>query len=289
VLDARHVIGIAAAIGTEIRILHVLEALSEDAQLALLAFVQDETARDAALSQRLELTRRSLAERQDRFWSGLEPEARKIRDQVVATEVIEGFPAEAILREAARHGCDLIVLGAHEQALSRTFLSNIAKRVLRRATVPTLICPTARATEHTRPDRPEDTRRIVMTRTLTPQDLAATFDAFNRHDVNAVMTHFAEDCVFYTVAGPEVYGSKVEGAEAIAKAFSAVWEQIPDAHWDHHSHFVHGDRAVSEWTFSGTAADGTRIEAQGADLFTLRDGRIVVKQALRKQRLPAKA
>jgi taurine dehydrogenase small subunit len=52
---------------------------------------------------------------------------------------------------------------------------------------------------------------------------------------------------------------------------------------------VHGDRAVSEWTFSGTAADGSRTEAEGADLFTLRDGLIVVKQALRKQRLPSKA
>ena len=95
-----------------------------------------------------------------------------------------------------------------------------------------------------------------MQRALTPDDLAATFDAFNRHDVAAVMRHFAEDCVFFTVAGPEAYGSKVEGAEAIARAFSAVWEQMPDARWDHHSHFVHGDRAVSEWTFSGTGRDG---------------------------------
>lgn len=123
-----------------------------------------------------------------------------------------------------------------------------------------------------------------MTKTLTPDDLAATFDAFNRHDVDAVMTHFADDCVFYTVAGPEVFGAKIEGAEAIAEAFSGVWAAMPDAHWDHRDHFVHGDRAVSEWTFSGTGADGKRIEAEGADLFTLRDGRIVVKQALRKQR-----
>jgi hypothetical protein len=123
-----------------------------------------------------------------------------------------------------------------------------------------------------------------MSKTLTAQNLAATFDAFNRHDVDAVMTHFADDCVFYTVAGPEVYGNKVEGAKAIAAAFSAVWEQMPDAHWEHHSHFVHGNRAVSEWTFSGTTRSGERTEAQGADLFTLRDGKIVVKQALRKNR-----
>ena len=64
---------------------------------------------------------------------------------------------------------------------------------------------------------------------------------------------------------------------------------MKDAHWDHHSHFVHGDRAVSEWTFSGAGADGMRVEAQGADLFTLRDGKIIVKQALRKSRPPFKA
>ena len=119
---------------------------------------------------------------------------------------------------------------------------------------------------------------------LTAQDLAETFDAFNRHDVEGVMCVFADDCIFYTVGGAEVFGTKIEGSTAIGKAFSAVWEAMPDAHWAHHGHFVHGDRAVSEWTFSGTNADGTKVEAQGADLFTLRDGKIVIKQALRKQR-----
>lgn len=128
-----------------------------------------------------------------------------------------------------------------------------------------------------------------MTKTLTAQDLADTFDAFNRHDVDGVMTHFADDCVFYTVGGPEVFGAKIEGAKAIADAFSAVWAGMKDAHWDHHSHFVSGDRAVSEWIFSGTDANGMRVEAQGADLFTLRDGKIIVKQALRKARPPFKA
>lgn len=125
--------------------------------------------------------------------------------------------------------------------------------------------------------------------TLTAKDLADTFDAFNRHDVEGVMKCFADDCVFYTVGGPEVYGSKIEGAEAIAKAFSAVWAAMPDAHWAHHGHFVSENRAISEWTFSGTGADGMRVEAEGADLFTLRDGKIIVKQALRKSRPPFKA
>lgn len=120
--------------------------------------------------------------------------------------------------------------------------------------------------------------------TLTADDLKATFDAFNRHDIDAVMTHFAADCVFTTVGGTEVFGSRIEGRDAIARAFVAVWTAMPDAEWADHRHFVCGDRAVSEWTFRGTDAEGRRTEAQGVDLFTLRDGKLVLKQAFRKQR-----
>ncbi|MDP9631170.1 UNVERIFIED_ORG: steroid delta-isomerase-like uncharacterized protein [Ensifer adhaerens] len=119
---------------------------------------------------------------------------------------------------------------------------------------------------------------------MTATDLSDLFDAFNRHDIDGVMSFFAEDCVFNTVAGSEAHGTRVEGTEQIATAFSSVWQTMPDAHWAHHSHFVHGDRAVSEWTISGTNADGSRIEAEGCDLFTLRDGKIVRKQAFRKNR-----
>src|SRR5690606_2044109 len=117
-----------------------------------------------------------------------------------------------------------------------------------------------------------------------PEQLAELFDAFNRHDIDGVMRWFAPDCVFNTVAGPDAWGTRIVGAEAIADAFAGVWKAMADARWEHHGHFVHGDRAVSEWTFTGTNADGTRIEAEGCDLFTLRGGRIVRKQAFRKQR-----
>ncbi|WP_198598365.1 nuclear transport factor 2 family protein [Mangrovicella endophytica] len=119
---------------------------------------------------------------------------------------------------------------------------------------------------------------------MTAADLADLFAAFNRHDIDGIMKHIAADCVFYTVAGPEVHGTRIEGADAIAAAFSGVWAAMPDAEWADSSHFVAGDRGVSEWTFRGTDAEGRRIEAQGADIFTFRGSQIVVKQALRKQR-----
>lgn len=125
-----------------------------------------------------------------------------------------------------------------------------------------------------------------MTKTLTADDLKATFDAFNRHDIDGVMTHFAEDCVFYTVAGDNAFGNEIKGRDAIAKAFEAVWTTMPDVQWADHAHFISedGTRGVSQWTFRATNPDGTRTEAQGVDLFRIRDGKLVEKQALRKQR-----
>ena len=129
----------------------------------------------------------------------------------------------------------------------------------------------------------------TMTREITAQDLSDTFDAFNRHDIDGVMRHFADDAVFYTVGGDQAFGTRIEGREAIAAAFEGVWTAMPDAHWDHRDHFVSGDRAVSEWTFSGTDSDGMRTEAEGADLFTVRGGKLAMKQALRKARPPFEA
>lgn len=44
------------------------------------------------------------------------------------------------------------------------------------------------------------------------------------------------------------------------------------------------DRGVSEWTFTGTRADRTRVEVHGCDLFTFRDGKIALKDSYRKNR-----
>lgn len=125
---------------------------------------------------------------------------------------------------------------------------------------------------------------------VTPETLGAYFDAFNRHDIDALLSFMTEDCVFETAVGPEEYGVRHTGHGTVGAAFAQVWAAMPDAHWEQKNHLVAGDRGVSEWTFTGTRSDGKRMEAQGCDLFTFRDGKIAVKQAFRKERplLPAK-
>ena len=116
--------------------------------------------------------------------------------------------------------------------------------------------------------------------------LQAFADAWNRHDVDALMSFMTDDCVFDASAGPDVCGTHYAGRDAVRAAYAEVWTTFPDAHWGGARHFVCGDRGISEWTFTGTRADGTRVEVNGCDVFTFRGGRIAVKNSYRKNRPP---
>ncbi|MDB5877147.1 MAG: hypothetical protein JWQ41_561 [Variovorax sp.] len=125
--------------------------------------------------------------------------------------------------------------------------------------------------------------------TVTTDMLAAFSNAWNRHDLPALMRFMHADCVFETAAGPEAWGARHTGHKAVGKAFASAWAAFPDAQWRNGRHLVMGERGMSEWTFTGTAADGTRSESDGVDLFTFKDGKILVKNVFRKARsmLPA--
>ena len=110
--------------------------------------------------------------------------------------------------------------------------------------------------------------------------------AWNNHDLSGLMACMHGDCVFETAAGSEACGTRVEGRSAVAAAFESAWINVPDAQWTQAHHWVSGDRGVSEWTFEGTAQDGSRIQANGVDLFTFKDGLILVKDVFRKDRKP---
>ena len=120
---------------------------------------------------------------------------------------------------------------------------------------------------------------------ITVQFLDAFAQAFNRHDVAAILAAMTTDCVFEASAGSDVCGRRYEGAREVGKAFAEVFETFPDAQWSDACHFFVGDRGLSEWTFSGTRADGTRVEVTGCDVFTFREGKIAVKNSYRKQRM----
>ena len=114
--------------------------------------------------------------------------------------------------------------------------------------------------------------------------LQVLFDAFNRHDLEGVLACMTEDCVFEGAAGPEAYGARFIGHDAVGAAFEGVWKTFPDVQWANAAHFAADGLGVSQWTLVGTREDGVRIEADGVDLFSFRDGKVATKKAFRKDR-----
>ncbi len=129
----------------------------------------------------------------------------------------------------------------------------------------------------------------TVTSEVTTAMLQAFADAWNRHDIVDLMSFMTEDCVFEASAGADVCGARYIGREAVQVGFAEVWAVFPDAHWGSSSHFVHEGRGVSEWIFTGTREDGSRVEVHGCDLFTFRDGKISLKNSYRKNRPPIAA
>jgi taurine dehydrogenase small subunit len=121
-----------------------------------------------------------------------------------------------------------------------------------------------------------------------PKATFAFLDAFanswNRHDTAAILAAMTDDCVFETSFGPTVAGTRYVGQAETQRGIEDVFKQFPDALWNGPRHFIAGDRGVTEWVFTGTRSDGTRVEVQGCDVFTFRDGKIAVKNSYRKQR-----
>ncbi len=122
---------------------------------------------------------------------------------------------------------------------------------------------------------------------ITIEFLEAFADAWNRHDVDDLMSFMTDDCVFESSAGSEVCGTRYEGREAVRTGYAKAWQDFPDARWADDRHFVSGNQGVSQWIFSGTQSDGKRVEVVGCDIFTFRNGKIAIKNSFRKNRPPA--
>ncbi len=109
--------------------------------------------------------------------------------------------------------------------------------------------------------------------------LKAFLDAFNRHDLDAIMAFFADNCVFDAPRGPNPWGRRYTGKDEVRKGLGARFTGIPDVHYGEDRHWLSGDRGVSEWRLTGTSTSGERIDVRGCDLFEFRGGKILRKDS----------
>lgn len=114
------------------------------------------------------------------------------------------------------------------------------------------------------------------------RSLQAFLDAFNAHDIDAIMSFFADDCVFDMPRGPGPGGRRLTGKEQVRAGIQSRLDGIPDVQYTDDRHWTSGDRGVSEWTIRGTQATGGRIEVRGCDLFEFTGGKISRKDSFWK-------
>ena len=112
--------------------------------------------------------------------------------------------------------------------------------------------------------------------------LQEVLDAFNAHDLDLIMSFFADDCVMDMPHGPGPGGRLLVGKDEVREGIRSRLDGIPDIHYGDDRHWVCDDRGVSEWTIRGTQRTGERIEVRGCDLFEFVDGKITRKDAFWK-------
>jgi ketosteroid isomerase-like protein len=107
--------------------------------------------------------------------------------------------------------------------------------------------------------------------------------AWNRHDLDGILSMMTSDCVMQLSAGLDSCGTRFVGPDQVRIGINQVFAAIPDVVYNHPKHLISGDRGLTQWLLTGTGPDGP-IEVHGCDLFTIREGKIAVKDSYRKHR-----
>ncbi|MFE7216952.1 nuclear transport factor 2 family protein [Streptomyces sp. NPDC001698] len=119
---------------------------------------------------------------------------------------------------------------------------------------------------------------------MTLQRLMGFGEAWRQKDLELLMEFMTDDCVFRSSVGPEP-GMTFRGRAEVRRGFElmlAYDEGLqPQAGG---AAFIAGDRGASQWSFTGTDANGQVHEVHGCDMFEFDGDRIRVKDAYRRVR-----
>lgn len=141
----RYAVNSAEHHDADIVILHVIEELRGTAKSMVDTYL-DEEQRKKLFEEKLADAKQRITERLRVFCEKELKDRPECIDRVRSIEIVEGYPAEEILKKADELNCDIIIMGTHGKGLiSHTFLGSVAERVLRRIRKPVVIIPLPKA------------------------------------------------------------------------------------------------------------------------------------------------
>lgn len=101
-------------------------------------------------------------------------------------------------------------------------------------------------------------------------------DAFNRHDVDAMMELMSDDCVFENTA-PAPDGTRYAGKQAVTQFWHDFFRDSPHAHIAIEELFGLGLRCVMCWRYSWVDASGKAGHVRGVDIYQVKNNLICQK------------
>ena len=119
---------------------------------------------------------------------------------------------------------------------------------------------------------------------ITPALLDAITDAYNRNDIDDVMSFFAEDAVFDHAAGTEINGTSFEGLKTIRSIFEGLFNNVDSVKWTPIDTRISGDKAYCEFHRVAQLKSGETQDFLSIDVLTFREGLIVHKDTFYKNR-----
>lgn len=100
-------------------------------------------------------------------------------------------------------------------------------------------------------------------------------EAFNTHDVDAIMALMTDDVVFDNTKPPD--GERYEGQQEVRGFWERFFAANPNAWFDTEDMFVAGDRCTARWVFTFDRKDPGGGHIRGVDVFKVRDGKVAEK------------
>jgi ketosteroid isomerase-like protein len=104
-------------------------------------------------------------------------------------------------------------------------------------------------------------------------------EAFNEHDLDRIMSYFAEDCSLDLPRGSEPHGTRYQGIDDVRRGIRTRFETTPDVHYAELEHFADDNTGMSKWLLTGTTLAGDKVKVRGCDFYTFQDGKVTRKDS----------
>ena len=124
-----------------------------------------------------------------------------------------------------------------------------------------------------------------MEQNISIELVNAIGEAFNKNDADLVMTFFSDDCVFDNGIGPDIFGRRFQGKEAVRAVFQGLFDSVEFVNWKTQHVTIVNDKVYCEFHRTARLKSGEKQEYLSLDILTFKNDLITHKDTYFKNRV----